>query len=216
MKNCHQKEYLFSLSRSQAIAFRLAKHHLRSSAEGIHRDVCDSEPGQSHTVQTQGVSRTSQIAQVAGAISGVQAQVASAASLALRARIRGLWPQDVADALWNKRDLVKIWCMRATLHYLPSEDLPLYNYNKIRKPHQQNFARRARGSAASTGISLGESNKVRGYPGRGVPLYSCGEAGRCGAWRVSLPMGPLCGWQLTGKGGSGVAWRLRAPCQPAK
>lgn len=92
----------------------------------------------------------------------------------------------------------------------------VFHMAALAKAHQQNFARRARGSAASTGISLGESNKVRGYPGRGVPLYSCGEAGRCGAWRVSLPMGPLCGWQLTGKGGSGVAWWLRAPCQPAK
>ncbi|MEW6547402.1 MAG: winged helix DNA-binding domain-containing protein [Bacillota bacterium] len=59
-------------------------------------------------------------------ISGVQAQVAAAACLALRARVNGLAPEDVEGHLWVERKLVKTWCMRATLHYLPASDLPWY------------------------------------------------------------------------------------------
>jgi hypothetical protein len=57
---------------------------------------------------------------------GIQAQVMSAAELALWARVDGLTPQDVQFALWVARTLVKTWAMRATLHLLPAGDLPLY------------------------------------------------------------------------------------------
>ena len=57
---------------------------------------------------------------------GIQAQVMSAAELALWARLDGLAQQDVQSALWQARTLVKTWAMRATLHLLPAADLPLY------------------------------------------------------------------------------------------
>lgn len=57
---------------------------------------------------------------------GLQAQVMSAAELALAARVDGLSPRDVSSALWKDRALVKTWAMRATLHLLPARDLPLY------------------------------------------------------------------------------------------
>jgi hypothetical protein len=126
MANSGQGKCVLSINRAQAVAFRLAKHYLRSKAEYACEGNCGLEPGESHVAQTERVFRGSQIVQVVRAISGVQAQVASAVSLALRARIQSLWPQDVSHALWSTKDLVKTWCMRATLHYLPSEDLPLY------------------------------------------------------------------------------------------
>lgn len=57
---------------------------------------------------------------------GIQAQVMSAAELALGARVEGLSREDVQAALWRDRTLIKTWAMRGTLHLLTAEDLPLY------------------------------------------------------------------------------------------
>lgn len=57
---------------------------------------------------------------------GIQAQVMSAAELALCTRVEGLCPQDVKSALWQDRTLVKTWAMRGTLHLLSASELPLY------------------------------------------------------------------------------------------
>ena len=57
---------------------------------------------------------------------GIQAQVLSAAEWALGTRVDGLTPEYVYSALWEERTLVKIWAMRATLHLLAAQDLPLY------------------------------------------------------------------------------------------
>jgi Winged helix DNA-binding domain len=54
---------------------------------------------------------------------GMHAQVASAAELQLAARIDGLRPDDVRDALAKRRSLIKAWSMRGTLHLLVPEDL---------------------------------------------------------------------------------------------
>jgi hypothetical protein len=57
---------------------------------------------------------------------GIQAQVLSLAELQLNARIDGLRPDDVRDALWTRRSLVKTWAMRGTLHLIASDDLSAY------------------------------------------------------------------------------------------
>lgn len=57
---------------------------------------------------------------------GIQAQVLSAAELALCTRVEGLSPQDVRAALWQDHTLVRTWAMRGTLHLLPAKDLSLY------------------------------------------------------------------------------------------
>ncbi len=59
-------------------------------------------------------------------ICGLQAQVMSAAALALAARVADVTPDDVADALWKQRTMVKLWAMRGTLHLLPASDIPIY------------------------------------------------------------------------------------------
>jgi hypothetical protein len=56
---------------------------------------------------------------------GVQAQVMSAAELALWARVDGLRPADVQAALWRERMLIKTWAMRGTLFLFAADDLPL-------------------------------------------------------------------------------------------
>jgi hypothetical protein len=60
------------------------------------------------------------------ALNGVQAQVMSAAELALRVRTAGITSQDIHTALWQRRSLVRTSAMRQTLHLLPSSDLSLY------------------------------------------------------------------------------------------
>ncbi len=57
---------------------------------------------------------------------GIQAQVMSAAELALFTRVEGLWAHEIRSALWQEHTLVKTWAMRATLHVLETRDLPLY------------------------------------------------------------------------------------------
>lgn len=57
---------------------------------------------------------------------GIQAQVMSAAELALFTRLEGLSPQDVRSALWQDHTLIKTWTMRGTLHLLSASEYPLY------------------------------------------------------------------------------------------
>ena len=64
--------------------------------------------------------------QVVRDISGIHAQVQSSAELQVWARVSGVSPDDVRDALWEKRSLVRTWCMRGTLHLLAADDLPMY------------------------------------------------------------------------------------------
>src|SRR5690349_7051616 len=61
---------------------------------------------------------------VVGTHVAIQAQVMSSAELSLRARVRGLRRDDVRDALWRDRSLVKTWAMRGTLHLVAADELP--------------------------------------------------------------------------------------------
>jgi winged helix DNA-binding protein len=54
---------------------------------------------------------------------GLHAQVMSSAELQAAARINGLRPTDVRDALADERSLVKAWSFRGTLHLLTPDDL---------------------------------------------------------------------------------------------
>lgn len=57
-------------------------------------------------------------------LAGVQAQVASAADLAVA--VRGAAAAEVGQALWDERTLVKTWAMRGTLHLLPVDQAAAY------------------------------------------------------------------------------------------
>jgi hypothetical protein len=57
---------------------------------------------------------------------GIQAQVMSAAELAVCTRVEGFSPHDVQSAIFQDRTLVKTWAMRGTLHLLSAKELPLY------------------------------------------------------------------------------------------
>ncbi len=90
------------VSWEQALAWRMRRHHLveRASSSdflGVVRDIC-----------------------------GLHAQLMSSAELSLWARVEGLEPDAVQEALWKRRTLVKLWAMRGTLHLLPSAELGLW------------------------------------------------------------------------------------------
>ena len=53
-------------------------------------------------------------------LGGVHAQVQASAELQLAARLEGITQQDVREALWERRELVKAWTLRGTLHLHPS------------------------------------------------------------------------------------------------
>jgi hypothetical protein len=57
---------------------------------------------------------------------GIQAQVMSAAELAVCARVEDCSPRDVQSALFQDHTLVRTWAMRATLHLIAANEIPLY------------------------------------------------------------------------------------------
>src|SRR5437762_4369300 len=85
----------------QVAAFRLDRHHLvagrRAPLEAVCSDVC-----------------------------GIQAQVMSAAELALWTRIRDVSRGQIRDALWERRTLVKTSLMRQTLHLVTAKEFAVY------------------------------------------------------------------------------------------
>lgn len=98
-----------SVSPERVAAFRLARHHLSERAP------------------------TSALARVAGDMVGAQAQVLSAAQISLWARTRGLRLEDVNAALSEQRTLVKTWCLRGTLHIIPSNDFAVFVRGSARR-----------------------------------------------------------------------------------
>jgi hypothetical protein len=59
-------------------------------------------------------------------LGGVHAQVQASAELQLASRVDGITQQDVRDALWRDRALVKAWTLRGTLHLHPAGELSLW------------------------------------------------------------------------------------------
>jgi uncharacterized protein YcaQ len=67
-----------------------------------------------------------QLVETVRAVGGVQAQILSAAELAIGARVADSTRQDVQVALWEQHALVKTYGPRGTLHLLPADELPLW------------------------------------------------------------------------------------------
>src|SRR5262249_12097735 len=70
--------------------------------------------------------RSTALADVVRQVGGIHAQVQASAELQLAARVDGIVQQDVRDALWRDRMLVKAWTLRGTLHLHPADELPLW------------------------------------------------------------------------------------------
>jgi hypothetical protein len=59
---------------------------------------------------------------VVRAVVGVQAQERGAGALGVRARLAGASLSDVVGAVEEDRSVVRLWCMRGTLHYVAAAD----------------------------------------------------------------------------------------------
>jgi winged helix DNA-binding protein len=70
--------------------------------------------------------RSEDLVDVVRRVGGIHAQVQASAELQLAARVDGTTQQDVRDALWRDRTLVKTWALRGTLHLHPADELPLW------------------------------------------------------------------------------------------
>jgi hypothetical protein len=68
----------------------------------------------------------SRLVEVVRSVCGLQAQLLSAAELAVSARVLGVTRDSLKEALWVKRTLVRAWTVRGTIHVIPAEDLPLW------------------------------------------------------------------------------------------
>jgi hypothetical protein len=119
-------------SPAQVAAFRLRNHYLD------HRAPLGS------------------LGNVVGNVCGIQAQLMSAAELALWARVDDLTQEDVANALWGERSLVKTWCMRGALHLLVATDLPIYVGGLL----NSSLLRERRWIASYGGISESENEAI--------------------------------------------------------
>jgi hypothetical protein len=88
-----------SVKWSQVLALRLERHNLIERAPA------------------------NRLVDVVRELVGVHAQVMSSAELQIAARVEGARVDDVREALWERRGLVKAWSMRGTLHLLAPEHL---------------------------------------------------------------------------------------------
>jgi hypothetical protein len=77
--------------------------------------------------------RSSSLVDVVRQVGGVHAQVQASAELQLASRVEGITQQDVRDALWRDRTLVKAWTLRGTLHLHPADELPLWSSARLRR-----------------------------------------------------------------------------------
>src|SRR6266571_9162384 len=90
---------------------------------------------------TSRVRGTAALVDLAHRTCGIHAQVMASAELSICARVDGITQQDVREALWRDRTLVKAWTIRGTLHLHPAEELPLW-YAALRAvsptdPHEE-------------------------------------------------------------------------------
>lgn len=67
-----------------------------------------------------------QLTAVASAVCGLQAQILTAAELALGIRVREATVTSVREAMWSTHQLVKTYGPRTTLHLLAADDVPVY------------------------------------------------------------------------------------------
>jgi hypothetical protein len=101
------------VSAERVRAFRLRRHHLLERAPRRH------------------------LARVAGEVGGLQAQLLPAAAQALGVRVEGITEEDVARAIEPNRRLTRAWCMRRTVHLVPSKDLAEFVRGSARRAERE-------------------------------------------------------------------------------
>lgn len=170
------------LSWADVHRFRLARHHLITRAP------------------------KSELATVVGDIGGAQAQVMSFAELQIAVRV-DCTPEDIREALWRRKTLVKTWLMRGTLHLARSTDLPVYTgvlgahtlrnvnawlkYLKLTEPQMDNLFERIGGALDGTPVTREELIAVVGR-GQTAHVRQILKSGWGGLLKPAARRGWLC------------------------
>lgn len=156
---------MIELTRTQVRAFRLTRQHLLQRAP------------------------RSRLTRAVGDICGIQAQVMSAAELAIWARVDGVSRDEIQTALWERRSLVKTWCMRGTLHLLPAPEYTTYaGALRTRTRH------RSPAWLRHIGLTLDEMEAIIDGVGRALDGQSLTREGLASA--VGRQLGPAVGKKL--------------------
>lgn len=128
------------------------------------------------------------------AVCGIHAQVLPAAELSAGIRVAGATRQDVRDALWQRRTLVKTYGPRGTVHLFPADELPLWTA-ALRANSVPSDARRL----AQMGLESPQLAAIIGaigeaLDGRSLTRDALGVevARRAGAWAAD-PVSPAFG-----------------------
>lgn len=66
------------------------------------------------------------LVQAVQTVCGINAQLSSAMALSLRARVQGLTLADIETRRVQDRTIVQIWCMRGTIHLVPTDDVDAF------------------------------------------------------------------------------------------
>ena len=127
------------------------------------------------------------LADIAGVLCGVHAQILSAAELSAGRRIAGATRADVRRALWEERSLVKTFGPRGTVHLLPAADLPMWTgaLSAVSSPKHPDGIRFTPGQAeeviAAIGDALADAELTVGELTEAI-------ADRAGQWAVEQTM----------------------------
>lgn len=152
------------------------------------------------------------LAEVVGEVCGIHAQVMSSAEVSLALRIARLTARDVHEALWERRELVKTFGIRGTVHLFPAAELALWN---VALAETERFdAQRLR----FFGLTESQLKKITDAIGESVtgrPLtreeLSAEVARRVGRWATERTVSAFGGqwavWQA-GLGGAACAGRV--------
>ena len=130
------------------------------------------------------------LAQVAGEICGVHAQMAPSAELMLGLRVAGIDRKDIREALAENRTLVKTVGLRGTLHLFPAVEVPTWMAaNRLRfEAEERRLAQRGVDSGRLSAIVNAIGDIVGAEP-ISRPDFERELEARVGGWAVSTNEG---------------------------
>ena len=135
----------------------------------------------SHLVERAPADR---LVEVVRDVCGIHAQVMGSAELQLAARVDGITQADVREALWERRELVKTWTLRGTLHIHPADELSALDRGAARRSRARPTVGDGLENVDEVVAAIGEALRGRAADTRGARRRRR-RARRAGAARAS-------------------------------
>jgi hypothetical protein len=135
------------------------------------------------------------LTEAARAVCGMHAQILSAAEVALGIRTPGTTRRDIRDALWTRRDLVKTYGPRGTVHLVPAEDLAAWCGALVALPWPTtNRPPAMRMTTEQTDAVVDAVDAALAEADRTVEELDAEVVARAGAWAGEPVMPAFDGW----------------------